>query len=133
MAHDLKPGNIEYLEALADALVLANRPDALMKLLNETISEGEDGSGYYRLARYSQELGLMDEAKDALTRAMIQDNGRSPKPYLALADFAKKIGDKDAETMNLRHALWFEPSNPTILDRLSQLGMIPGPSLALQP
>lgn len=133
VAHDLKPGNIEYLEALADALVLANRTDSLMSLLRETVNEGEEGSGYYRLARYSQELGMMDEAREALDQAVIHANGQSPDPYLQLAQFSKQVGDRESEILNLRKALWFDRSSPSIKARLIELGMIPGPSLAMKP
>ncbi len=133
IAHDLKPGNIEYLEALADALVLSNRTDSLMKLLSETITEGDDGSGYLRLARYAQQVGQMDEAREALLSAVAQDNGQSVTPYIALADFANTLGDQEMEIQNLRYALWFDRSDQVILHRLESFGMIAGPSLAVQP
>ncbi len=133
IAHDLKPGNIEYIEALAEALARAGRSDSLMKLLHETIEEGELGSGQLRLARYAQRVGFMDEAREALLLAIARDAGQSPTPYLAMADFANTIGDKDTEIKYLRYVLWFDRADPTILARLESLGLIPGPSLATAP
>ncbi len=133
IAHDLKPGNIEYIEALAEALARAQHTDALMKLLHETVDEGEPGSGQLRLARYAQRVGFMDEAREALLLAIAKDAGQSPTPYLAMADFANAIGDKDTEIKYLRHVLWFDHSDPAILARLESLGLIPGPSLATAP
>ncbi len=133
IAHDLKPGNVEYLEGLADALVQGNRTDALMKLLSETMREGEDGSGYLRLARYAQQVGQMDEAREALLLAISQGQGRNADPYIAMADFAGTLEDQQLEIEYLRYALWFDRSDAVILHRLESFGMITGPSLAVQP
>lgn len=133
VAHDLEPGNIEYLEALADALVVTDQSEQLMTLLRQTAEEGPDGSGYLRTAQYAQEAGLMDEARDALSLAIVSARGESAEPYLAMAAFAKSIGDADNEVHNLRQALWFDRTNTAVNARLSELGMIPGPSLALEP
>lgn len=133
VAHDLQPGNIETLEALAEALVAVGDTDGLMRLLRESVNEGPEGSGYLRLGRYATEAGLLDEAREAYTLAIVNGRGESAEPYMAMADFARSIGDEDAEIRNLRYALWFDKNSATINDRLSALGMIPGPSLALQP
>lgn len=133
VAYDLQPGNIEYLEALADALVLSNRIDTLMSLLRQTVNEGETGSGYLRLSKYAQQVGQMDEAREALLLAIAQSKGTSAEPYLNMADFARSIQDTKTEIEYLRYALWFDRSDPTVLARLNDLGLIPGPSLALRP
>ncbi len=133
VAHDLKPGEVLYIEALANVLALNNRTDALMKLLRETINEGEPGSGQLRLARYAQQAGQMDEAREALLLAIAQNQGQTPVPYLAMADFANGLNDSAMEIEYLRYVLWFDKSDPTILARLEALGMITGPSLAVKP
>jgi len=133
IAHDLKPAKIDYLLTLADAMVQGNRIDSLISLLQETINEGEEGSGNLRLAHYAEQVGLMDQAHEALQMAIVENRGRSPAPYLALANFAHTVGNHDEEIKNLRNFLWFHPSDPEILNRLDGLDMIAGPSLALQP
>lgn len=133
IAHDLEPGNIEYLEALADALVASGDTDQLMTLLRQTADEGPDGSGYLRTARYAQEAGLMDEAREALSLAIVNARGKSAKPYIAMADFARVIDNTDLEIRSLRQALWFDRTNEEIEARLEGLGLIPGPSLAIRP
>lgn len=133
IAHDLQPGNVEYLEALADALVAVNDRDQLMTLLRQTAEEGPDGTGYLRIARFAQQAGMMDEAREALSLAIVESRGESPVPYLAMADFASTIGDTDLEVRSLRQALWFDRTNEQINSRLTALGMIPGPSLAIRP
>jgi len=133
IAHDLKPGEIVYLEALADVLALAGRTEALMKLLQETVDEGEVGDGQLRIAKYAQQVGLMDEAREALLLAIVQTGGGSPKAYLEMANFANAVGDRESEIANLRFVLSFDHSDPAILARLEALGMIAGPSLAVYP
>lgn len=133
IAHDLKPGNIEYIETLAEAMVLAGQTESLMGLLRATVNEGENGSGYLRLARYAREAGLMDEAHEALRLAIVQGRGESPEPYLAMADFARATGDTEAEIENLRYVLWFDGENEAVRTRFESLGIIPGPSLAQEP
>lgn len=133
IAHDLKPGDIVYLEALADVLAMSGRAESLMKLLQDTVDEGEIGSGQLRIAKYAQRVGLMDEAREALLLAIVQSGGQSPKAYLEMANFANAIGDRESEIENLRYVLWFDHSDPVILARLEALGMIAGPSLAVYP
>jgi tetratricopeptide (TPR) repeat protein len=133
IAHDLKPGNIEYIEELAVAYSASGQQDELLSMLNATVDEGEDGSGYLRLAHHAAKVGMMDEAHEALIAAVTIHGAVSAKPHLALADFARDIGDAEVEITALRHALWFDPSDSTILDRIRELGLIPGPSIALDP
>lgn len=133
VAHDLQPGNIEYIEALAQAMIANNNRDQLMSLLRDTAEEGPDGSGYLRMGRFAQEAGLLDEAREAFSLAIVNARGLSIEPYLAMADFATFIGDTDMEILNLRSALWFDRTDEALNKRLEGLGMIPGPSLAIQP
>ncbi len=133
VAHDLKPGEVIYIEALAEAYILANRSEPLLDMLHATIHEGEPRSGYYFLAKYSQQVGMMDEAKQTLDTLIALEQAESPEPYIAMANFARTIGNKELEFTNLRYALWFDQSDPILLERVESLGMITGPSLAIQP
>ena len=133
VAHDLEPGNVEYIDALARALVATGQQEALMTLMRRTADEGPDGSGYLRMGYYAQEAGLLDEANEAYQLAIVRARGTSPKPYIAMADFAHAIGNVEKEIQNLRYALWFDRTDKVINARLQELGMIPGPSLAMKP
>ena len=133
VAHDLQPGNVEYIEALAEALVVVGDREALMTMLRQTADEGPEGSGYLRMGRYAEEAGLLDEARESFDLAIVHARGTSAEPYIAKADFAQRIGDADMEVQNLRYALWFDRTDESINARLTALGMIPGPSLALKP
>ena len=133
VAHDLAPGNLEYLEALSSALALDGRSEALLNLLRQTVDEGPAGSGYLRLAKFATQIGQMDEAKAAIESAIVYWHGDLSEPYLAMADFAHAIQDTNLEIMSLRHVLWFDPAAESILNRIEGLGIIPGPSLAVEP
>lgn len=132
-AHDLRPGNITYIEALADAYHGAGKVEGMMGLMRATVDEGAAGSGYLRLATYARRVGLLDEAKSAIRSAMIYSGGESAEPYLAMAELANQIGDAELEESALRQALWFDPASNELDQRFLGLGIVPGPSLAIQP
>ncbi len=132
-AHDLRPANIQYIETLGDTFIKDGKVDSMMQLMRETVNEGEEGSGYLRLAQYARRVGLLDDSKLAIQSAMIYAGTESPEPYIAMADLAKQIGDRDLEITALRQALWFDPASDELHQRFLGLGLIPGPSLALEP
>jgi hypothetical protein len=78
-------------------------------------------------------MGDADGAEHALLTAAKIDGGKTAAPQIALADFYRSIGDKKAEIVRLRNALYLDPKNPEIPKRLRELGEIPGPSLAMPP
>lgn len=132
-AHDLRPGEIKYIEGLADTYIQAGRPQDMMDLLQETSGEGGRVSGQLRVAKYAQEAGMLDEAKQAIRMAMSFGGGETAEPYMAMADLARKAGDKKLEEQALRQALWFDPASDDLDQRFLALGITPGPSLAMVP
>lgn len=132
-AHDLRPGEVQYIESLADTYYAAGQTEDMMTLLQETSNEGMGVDGHLRLARYAQQAGLLDDAKAAIRSAMIFDKGESAAPYMAMADFAQQINDHDLELQSLRQALWFDRSSNDLDQRFLALGVTPGPSLAIAP
>lgn len=133
IAHDLKPARIEYLEALAEALHQSGERDAMFQLLRDTIDEGGLAEGHLRYAKFASRAGLVDEAEESLRIAAALDGDRNDRAYRLLAQLARQTGDTEAETDAWRHVLWFDRSDEEANARLSELGMIPGPSLALPP
>ncbi|MGJ8635544.1 MAG: tetratricopeptide repeat protein [Phycisphaerales bacterium] len=132
-AHDLRPGEIKYIEGLADTFIQAGRPQDMMDLLQETSGEGGRVAGQLRVAKYAQQAGMLDEAKQAIRMAMSFGGGESAEPYMAMADLARKAGDKSLEEKALRQALWFDPASDELDQRFLALGITPGPSLAIAP
>jgi tetratricopeptide (TPR) repeat protein len=133
VAFDLEPRNMEYLDALADAMLEAGELDDLFGLLERRAAEGDGVDGYLRLGRVAQRLGLADEAEKAYLKAVAFDTANSERAQRALAGLYRQVGDETQEMVRLRVLLHFEPSDDAVLQRISELGEIPGPSLALPP
>lgn len=133
VASDLRPGRIDYLEALAESLHQSGQRETLFQFLRDTIDEGGLAEGHMRIARYSMRSGLIDEAEESLRIAAALEGQRSDKPHRMLADLARQTGDNEAEIEAWRTVLWFDPSDPDANARLRELGVIPGPSLARPP
>ncbi|MBO6514272.1 MAG: hypothetical protein JJ974_09945 [Phycisphaerales bacterium] len=132
-AHDLRPGEIKYIEGLADTYIQAGRAQDMIDLMNETAGEGGRVAGQLRLAKYAQQAGMLDEAKQAIRMAMSFGGTETVEPYLAMADLARQAGDEQLEERALRQALWFDPASDELDQRFLALGITPGPSLAIVP
>jgi len=133
VAHDLRPANDDYIRALAEAYLLAGQTDEMMTLLSRTEQETPSVRTALRTAEFTRRAGFMDDARDAIRRAVALGGGESPEPHLAMADFASVIGNEDLEIEALRRALWFDPDSRALDARFVILGVTPGPSLARNP
>lgn len=133
VAHDLKPGNLEYLDLLAESMHQAGERDNMFQLLRDTIEEGGLAAGHLRLAKFSLRAGLIDEAEESIRIAAAVDGTESDRAYRALAALARQTGDAEAEIEAWRTVLWFDPTDTEANQRLFDLGEVPGPSLAIPP
>lgn len=133
VAHDLRPGRIDYLETLAEALHQSGQREEMFQLLRDTIAEGGLAAGHLRLAGFAQRAGLVDEAEESLRIAAAIEGTNSDIPYRRLAELAQQTGDTDAEIEAWRTVLWFDATDEMANARLRSLGVIPGPSLAMPP
>lgn len=133
IAHDLRPGNTDYIEALAQAYVDADQPGQMLALLQKTQHEGGHIQGLLRLADYAQRAGFMDDARTALKKAARLDNGDSIEPHIAIANFARRTNNRRLEIAALSRALAFDPSSDAYNARFLELRVTPGPSLAVSP
>lgn len=133
VAHDLKPGNLEYLDLLAESLFQAGERDMMFQLLRDTIEEGGLASGHLRKAKFAQRAGLIDEAQESIAIAAAIQGDSSDEAHRARAKLARQTGDTEAEVLAWRHVLWFDVRDAEANARLAELGIVPGPSLALRP
>jgi tetratricopeptide (TPR) repeat protein len=133
IARDLKPGNLEYLDLLAEALFQAGERENMFQLLRDTLEEGGLAEGHLRMAKFSQRAGLIDEAQESLAVAAAIDGISDDRAHRALARLARQTGDTEAEINAWRTVLWFDAADTEASARLLELGEIPGPSLALPP
>lgn len=133
VARDLRPARIEYLESLLEALHQAGEKDELFQLLRDTMGEGGLAEGRMRYANYAMRSGLADEAEESLRIAAALVGTTSVRPYQMMADLARQTGDTEREIEALQTVLWFNVSDPATNQRLRELGVIAGPSLATPP
>lgn len=133
LAHELAPGEGAYLDALCEALLADNQREELYRLLRMQVEANRTPDAYMRLGYYAAKMGDPDEALPALLTAASLDQGRSVEPQMALADFYLSHGDRERGLMRLRMALYVDPRNERVHEKIRQLGETPGPSFALVP
>jgi tetratricopeptide (TPR) repeat protein len=133
IAHDLRPGDEAFVETYARALFEAGRMPQLSTFLRTMTADRGLVSDYIRLGDYAGRLGDPDSAEHALLMAARLDGGSTVGPQLALADFYTGIKDLSNAKRRLRMALFIEPGNMGVHERLRALGEIPGPSFAIAP
>jgi tetratricopeptide (TPR) repeat protein len=133
IAFDQHPTDDDYIETRAQALFDAKKTGELDRFLRGQTSGRGLPADYIRQGRYLAKLGDADGAETSLKVAAKLDGGRTPEPQLALADFYHGIGDRASELQRLRMALYLDPKNLEVPNRIRALGEIPGPSLALPP
>ncbi|MEQ9455637.1 MAG: tetratricopeptide repeat protein [Phycisphaeraceae bacterium] len=121
------------LDKLAEAIYRQNRADALYDMLESSVEAYPSSRSYLRQADYLVKLGDHDLAAVAYQKA-----GRFSEPgdataYLRAAGFYDSIGDPANTALNLRYAMYVDPDHPKIAPWFRKLGIVPGPTLPLQP
>jgi len=133
VAHSHRPNNTQIIDSLAEAMFRQGDETRLFAFLRERAESTQSPAAYLRLARFSIELNDPDSAKLAIDTAIVLDDARTVEPYLAAANLAQRVGDIDDAIFRLRQALGVDPIDKRVLQRLDELGEIPGPTLALPP
>lgn len=133
VASDLEPASDEYFDDMARAMREAGREQSLIATLRASAAEKGRLVDWMRLGRNLMELGLMDEAHEALTTAATIDAGRTVEPQLALAELFRRLDRPQEELRRLRMAYAIDPRDERVLSGLRALDVVPGPSLALPP
>lgn len=133
IAHTRRPHDEDISDALAKALHAAGSEAQLFAFLRERTEVDATMRSYLRLARYSTEIGDPDSARAALDHAIEMDGGNRVEPYLAAAELAEQVGDREEAVRRLRQACWIDPRDKRVAQRLRDLGEVPGLSIALPP
>lgn len=133
VVHDLRPSSDEFADLLAQTLYESNERDALVSFCQKRVAERGRVADFLRLGTYSAKLGNVDEARVALSTAARIDNGVTVAPQIALADFYKQLNDPANEARRLKMALYIDPTNKIVLQRLEDLGDVAGPTAAIRP
>jgi Tfp pilus assembly protein PilF len=111
-AHELEPGDVHVLNALALALARSGRFPEAASALDDAIAR-EPGFGPFHFNRgwVAEELGELDSARESYARAAGLSPG-DPNPPARLAAAAIRLGEADAARQWAERALAIDPHHP---------------------
>lgn len=124
------PKTPQILDALAEAHYVQSDHAGLHGLLSKACEDFGTSHDFLRQGKYLALLGDADNAHIAFQKA-VRFASSEVAPYLAMADFYVSIGANDKATTALCRALDIEPDNQLVHQGLRQLGVVPGPTIAL--
>lgn len=131
------PRDAKITFELAEVLYRQGDANALYRRLKAAGSDMHSVSAYLLLSEYAQKLNDPDMAVTAARLAIEVDDGivqaRSAAPYIRAATLAALYGSSADERRRLRQAYGIDPDSKQVCERLSALGEVLGPSLALPP
>ena len=133
VAHSHRPRDPGIANALAEAMYQQGDESRLFAFLRQRARSMQSPAAYLLLARYALEMGDPDSAQVALETAIVLDDGQTVDPYLAAASFAERLGDLETALRRLRQAYSIDQADARVIQRLKDLGEIPGPTIALPP
>ncbi|MGP1273668.1 MAG: tetratricopeptide repeat protein [Phycisphaerales bacterium] len=128
-----RPDDAEILDLLAESMVRSGDNEAMYRLLRGRAEQRNAVADWMRLGKFAAQAGDADVAENALMTAATLDRGQNPEPQIALADFYESIGAEEQALRRLRMALYLEPGDLALQDRIRAMGETPGPTFALQP
>lgn len=123
----------DIIDALAESLFQQKEYATLTAMLKKAGSDYGTARDFLREAKYLIRMNDLDGAKLAFRKATRLSNLDNEKPYMEMADLFDSVGDSESAVLALRYAYTIKPNSPVIHAKLRQHGMIPGPSVALQP
>lgn len=136
-AWTLRQGDPEYtpliLDGIAEAIFQQDRRDALVTFLSDVSSRYGTTADYLREANYLVKIGDPDNAVVAFRKAARFSSRQDPAAYIAISDFYESINDVPNAIKSLRYAYYIAPTDPGIADRFRKFGIVPGPTLRLEP
>ncbi|MFT5422296.1 MAG: tetratricopeptide (TPR) repeat protein [Phycisphaerales bacterium] len=133
IAHDLAPTSDLYTEGLGRAIVAGGDQEELYAFLRNLMDSAVNASTYVTVGKVAYLGGLHDEAERAFMSAATLTGKDSAAPHRELARFYQGVGDSDSEILRWRMVLSFDVADVEANSRLRDLGIIPGPSMALEP
>lgn len=123
----------EILDALAESIFQQNQPANLTAMLQKAADDYGTVPDYLRQAKYLGKSGDVDGAKLAFRKALKFAPKDDPQPYIAMADFFESVGDTQGAITALRKAFYIMPRSQRLGERFRRYGIVPGPTVALEP
>ena len=134
----LKPDDAEWTPKIADLLAESyyrqGRVETLYAFLENMVeSRGRRSEDFLRMGKYMGLVGDADGQKLALQKAAYFAPEGDATPYLAIADFYASVNDLENRVQALKFAYAVNPNLEETKDRLRGLGIVPGPTVAVDP
>ncbi len=133
IAYTQNPEDETTLDALTEALLASNQPDALFRLLKSNASDRGRVSDFLRLGRASLKVGDTDTAQLAFTQAAKVDKGQTVEAQLGMVDYHLAVRDPASATRRLRMAYFISSLDPEVQERIRLLKPVLGPTFATVP
>lgn len=124
---------IAILDALAESLQQQGKYANLAAMLQEAADRYGRPEDYLRQGIYLGKSGDVDGAKLAFKKAIRFAAKDDPTPFIALAEFYDSLGAGADALMALRQAYYIEPYNVRVRENIRRHGMVPGPTVAVEP
>ncbi|MCC7144870.1 MAG: hypothetical protein IT443_00340 [Phycisphaeraceae bacterium] len=131
--HAREPETGEVIDALAESLLIQEKKTELLGLLEQSINDYGKVEDYLRQARFMTRMGDVDGATLALRKSALAADPLDPTPYQAMFEFYDSIDDSANAMIALRHLYYFMPLDPVVAAHLRKYGIVPGPTVALEP
>lgn len=128
-----RPGDDKVVDLLAEALYRGDKHDELYRLLRSEAIDSQDLADWMRLGDYAMKLGDKDTAQTAYLSAAKVSGATSTKPYIALFDYYRGLGQKSLAINAIRNAAWVDSTDTKVAERIKLAGLIDGPTLPLMP
>jgi Tfp pilus assembly protein PilF len=133
IAYTQNPEDDQVLDALTEALLASNQPDALFRLLKSNASDRGRVADFLRLGRASLKVGDTDTAYVAFTQAAKVDKGQTVEAQLGMVDYYLSVRDPANATRRLRMAYFISQHDPEVQARIRLLKPVIGPTFAAVP
>ncbi|MEM6749490.1 MAG: hypothetical protein AAF612_03380 [Planctomycetota bacterium] len=130
---DWQARRVAAADLLAEAYGRQNAADELARFVRDESSQFGTVADYLREGRSMARIGDHDAAATALEKAAYFADPTDPEPHLAQGQFYESISDREAATIAFRHAYTVAPNDPATAEALRGVGLVPGPTLFLEP
>lgn len=121
------------LDGLAEAYFQQERYDAMYAFLREAVDQYGTWEDHARTARYMAKAGDNDGAALAYRKACFFSGNKEADIYVEAADFYESIADYKTAVHYLKWGYYIDNDYPDIEARFERLGVVPGPTLRVQP
>ncbi|WP_432797335.1 tetratricopeptide repeat protein [Poriferisphaera sp. WC338] len=130
---DDKEWTPKFIDGIAESFYQQKRYEQLASYLKDKAEYYGRPRDYIRQGKYLAMIGSPDEAVLAYKKAAHFSSKGDASAYVAIAEFYESIQDLENARIALRYAYFVDADYPGLDDDFRKLGMIPGPTMRLEP